>query len=275
MKLATLRRPDGTTRAARLDGDHYGPLDAPDVGALLAAGGVRRAAEAAGSAVPTEGADLAPVIPNPGKVFCTGLNYRNHIQEMGHEFPEYPTLFAKFADTLTGPHDDIPLPPETRALDWEVELAVVIGGTVRRAGEEEAAAAIGGFTVLNDITCRDWQRRTGEWLQGKAWEASTPIGPVLVTPDELPGGVRPAVRVRTTVDGAVRQDDTTADLLFDPVTLVRYISTFTTLRPGDVIATGTCGGVGAGMTPKTFLAAGQRVVSEIEGIGRLENVVVG
>ena len=274
MKLATLRRPDGSTYAARLDGDHYVQLEAPDVGALLAAGGLAQAAEATGLQVAAEGADLAPVVPNPGKVFCTGLNYRNHIQEMGHDFPEYPTLFAKFADTLTGPYDDIPMPPETQALDWEVELTIVIGGTVRRADEEQAAAAIAGFTVLNDISCRDWQRRTGEWLQGKAWEASTPIGPHLVTPDELPGGVRPTVQVRTTVDGDVRQDDNTADLLFDPVTLVRYISTFTTLRPGDIIATGTCGGVGAGMDPKTFLSVGQRVVTEIEGIGRLENTVV-
>lgn len=274
MRLGTLRRQDGSTVAARLESDTWVELAAPDVGALLASGGLADAARADGPRVPVDGAALAPVVPQPGKIFCTGLNYGNHIQEMGHAFPEYPTLFAKFADTLTGPYDDVPLPPQTDELDWEVELTVVLGAAVRHADDQQAADAIAGFTVLNDITCRDWQNRTGQWLQGKAWEGSTPLGPWLVTPDELPGEVRPRVRVSTTVDGVVRQDDNTADLVFDPVTLVRYVSTFITLRPGDIIATGTCGGVGAGMKPKVFLTAGQRVVTEIEGIGRLENRIV-
>jgi acylpyruvate hydrolase len=155
-----------------------------------------------------------------------------------------------------------------------VELAVVVGTQVRRADASQAEAAIAGFTVLNDITCRDWQFRTREWLQGKNWDRSTPVGPYLVTPDELPGGVRPELEVRLSVDGEVMQSDTTADLLFDPVALVQYVSTMVRLNPGDILATGTPGGVGHARTPRRYLVGGETVVAEIDGIGRLENVVV-
>jgi acylpyruvate hydrolase len=192
---------------------------------------------------------------------------------MGRELPEYPTLFAKFADALIGPRDPIQLAPESSAVDWEAELAVVVGGTVRRAGAAEAEAAIAGFTVLNDVTMRDWQYRTTQWLQGKTFEATTPIGPVLVTPDELPGGVRPALQLTAAVDGETVQKADTSDLVFDPVALVRYVSVIMTLRPGDVIATGTPGGVGHARKPPRYLAAGMTLTTEIEGIGRLENAV--
>ncbi|WP_217168524.1 fumarylacetoacetate hydrolase family protein [Streptomyces sp. AC512_CC834] len=280
MKLATLRV-DGATRAVKLDGDVLVDLGAPDVGALLERDGwAERAAAASattgttGTTYAVEGADLAPVVPRPSKVVCVGLNYRNHIQEMGRELPEHPTLFAKFADALIGARDDIARPAETDAFDWEVELAVVVGAPVRRAKGAGAEAAIAGFTVLNDITCRDWQFRTREWLQGKMWDSSTPVGPYLVTPDELPGGVRPALDVRLSVDGEVMQSDSTADLLFDPVHLVEYVSTVVRLNPGDVIATGTPGGVGHARRPERYLLGGETVVAEIDGIGRLENRVV-
>ena len=162
------------------------------------------------------GAAFAPLVPRPGKIVCVGLNYRNHILEMGRDLPEYPTLFTKYADALVGANDDIVKPPETDAFDWECELAVVIGSTVRRARGADAERAIAGFSVLNDVTCRDWQFRTKEWLQGKSWEATTPLGPYLVTPDELVGGVRPALEISTTIDGETMQQDSTADLLFDP-----------------------------------------------------------
>lgn len=276
MKLATLRV-NGSTRAVRLDGDRLTDLGAADVGELLARPDWAEAAAAvdADAAVtyPAEGADFAPVVPNPSKVVCVGLNYRNHIQEMGRDLPGYPTLFAKFADCLIGASDDIARPRETDEFDWEVELAVVIGKPVRRVTGAEAEAAIAGFTVLNDITCRDWQFRTGEWLQGKIWDSSTPVGPCLATPDELPGGVRPALDVRLTVDGEVMQRDNTGDLLFDPVMLVEYVSAIVRLNPGDVIATGTPGGVGHARDPQRFLTGGERVVAEIEGIGRLDNLV--
>ncbi|WP_445527552.1 fumarylacetoacetate hydrolase family protein [Streptomyces cyslabdanicus] len=277
MKLATLRT-GGTTRAVRLDGDVLVDLGVPDLGTLLEQDdwAARAAAVTADGATtyPVDGADFAPVVPAPSKVVCVGLNYRNHIQEMGRDLPEHPTLFAKFADSLIGPGDDIVRPEETDAFDWEVELAVVVGERVRRARGEEAERAIAGFTVLNDITCRDWQFRTREWLQGKMWDSTTPVGPCLVTPDELPGGVRPALDVKLTVDGEVMQSDTTGDLLFDPVDLVEYVSTIVRLNPGDIIATGTPGGVGHARKPARYLLGGETVVTEIEGIGRLENRVV-
>lgn len=274
MKLATIRV-DGSTRAVRVDGDVLVDLAAPDVGGLLHhEGWLAEARAAAGKTYPAADADFAPVVVNPSKVVCVGLNYRNHIQEMGRELPTHPTLFAKFADALTGPYDDIPAPEETEALDWEAELALVIGRRVRRARGPEAAAAIAGFTVLNDVTCRDWQFRTREWLQGKTWDSSTPIGPYLVTPDELSGGVRPALGLRLLVDGELMQSDSTGDLLFDPVALVEYVSTVIRLNPGDVIATGTPGGVGHARKPPRFLVGGETVVVEIDGIGRLENRVV-
>ncbi|MFL6053127.1 MAG: fumarylacetoacetate hydrolase family protein [Actinoallomurus sp.] len=276
MKLATLRV-NGSTRAVRLDGDRLVDLGVSDLGELLAQDGW--AEKVAGvdadtaTTYPVEGADFAPIVPRPSKVVCVGLNYKNHIQEMGRDLPKHPTLFAKFADSLIGATDEIARPDETEEFDWEVELAVVIGAPVRRATGAQAEAAIAGFTVLNDITCRDWQFRTREWLQGKMWDSSTPVGPYVVTPDELPGGVRPTLEVTLSVDGEVMQHDNTGDLLFDPVALVEYVSTVVRLNPGDIIATGTPGGVGHARDPKRYLLGGERVVTEIEGIGRLENIV--
>ncbi|MEU5509853.1 fumarylacetoacetate hydrolase family protein [Streptomyces fungicidicus] len=274
MKLATLRTADGT-RAVRLDGEVLVDLGHADLGELFARADWRaKAAAASGTTYPVEGAEFAPVVPNPSKVVCVGHNYTNHIKEMGRELPSHPTLFPKFADTLLGANDDIVKPAETEALDWEVELAVVIGAQVRRADEQQAADAIAGFTVMNDISVRDWQFRTIEWTQGKIWEASTPVGPYVVTPDEV-GGVRPALEVRTVVDGQVMQQDDTGTLLFDPVFLVQYISTVITLRPGDIIATGTPAGVGNARDPKVFLLPGQTVSTEIAGLGACTNKVVG
>jgi acylpyruvate hydrolase len=271
VRLATVRTPGGT-RAVRLEGDQHVELDAPDVGALLALLDWPERALANGPSTQGSGADLAPVVPRPGKVVCVGLNYRHHILEMGRDLPEFPTLFAKWPEALVGPHDPIDMPPESDAVDWEAELAIVVGRRVRRASEEDAAAAIAGFTVLNDVTVRDWQYRTPQWLQGKTFEGTTPLGPVLVTPDELPGGVRPVLDLVGEVDGEVVQQSSTGDLVFDPVALVRYVSTILTLQPGDVIATGTPGGVGHARKPPRYLADGAKLVTEISGIGRLENV---
>ena len=277
MKLATLRV-DGTTRAVRVDDETLIDLGASDVGEMLARDGWADAVAAVDASTAKtyarDGADFAPVVPRPSKVVCVGLNYKNHIQEMGRDLPEHPTLFAKFADSLIGATDDIVRPGETEAFDWEVELAVVVGRGVRRARGADAESAIAGFTVLNDVTCRDWQFRTREWLQGKMWDSSTPVGPHLVTPDELPGGVRPTLDVRLSVDGEVMQQDNTGDLLFDPVDLVEYVSTVVRLNPGDIIATGTPGGVGHARDPKRYQTGGETVVTEIDGIGRLTNTVV-
>ncbi|CAA9266880.1 MAG: 5-carboxymethyl-2-hydroxymuconate delta-isomerase() [uncultured Blastococcus sp.] len=274
MKVATIRTADGT-RAVRVDGDTLTDLGVPDVRALLETGDWQKAAAAAtGRTWPGADVTFATLVPQPSKVVCVGLNYRTHIQEMGRDLPQHPTLFTKFADTLIGAHDDIHRPVETDKLDWEAELTVVIGKPVRRADAAAAEAAIAGFTVMNDITCRDFQFRTKEWTQGKNWDSSTPVGPVMVTPDELPGGVRPALAISCQVDGELMQKDSTGDLLFDPVALVQYVSTIIRLNPGDLIATGTPGGVGHARKPEVYLHAGQTVVTEIEGVGRLENVVV-
>ena len=273
MKLATIRTA-GTTRAVRVDDGTLVDLGLPDVGAVLERPDWRQwAAGASGPTLPLAGADFAPLVTAPSKVVCVGLNYRNHIQEMGRDLPTHPTLFAKFADALIGAGDAIVRPDETDQLDWEVELVVVVGRRVRRATGVEAEQAIAGFTIMNDVTCRDWQFRTREWLQGKTWDSTTPVGPYLVTPDELPGGVRPTVGLRLSVDGVEMQSDNTGDLLFDPVALVEYVSTVVRLNPGDLIATGTPGGVGHARKPMVFLVGGETLVAEIDGLGRLENPV--
>jgi acylpyruvate hydrolase len=269
MRFATIRTPDGTT-AARLDGDLLVPLAAADVGALLAAGEGPVAAERAGAApVPASEASFAPLIPRPSKVLCVGLNYRAHILETGRDLPEYPTLFAKFAQTLLGPHDDLVLPAVSDRVDWEVELGVVIGRPIYRASPDEAAAAIAGYTVTNDVSMRDWQRRTLQWLAGKMFERSTPVGPYLVTGDEA--GDAADLEVRCEVDGAVMQQSRTSDLLFSPADIAAYASQAITLLPGDLLLTGTPGGVGDARKPPVYLQPGQTLRTVIEGLGECVN----
>jgi acylpyruvate hydrolase len=269
MRFATIRTDHGTT-AARLDGDVLIPLDAADVGEMLAGGGEGPGRPREGTRpVPVAEADLAPVVTRPGKVLCVGLNYRSHILETGRELPEYPTLFAKFADSLLGARDELVLPSVSARVDWEVELGVIIGRPVYRATPAEAAAGIAGYTVINDVSMRDWQRRTLQWLQGKAFEHSTPAGPYLVTPDEV--GNAADLEVQCEVDGAVMQRSRTSDLLFSPAEIVAYASQVITLKPGDLIATGTCGGVGDARKPPVYLQPGNVLRTWIEGLGECVN----
>ena len=267
MRLATIRTEYGTT-AARLDGDMLVPLDAADVGEVLAAGGLGRP-RAGAAPVPAAEADFAPVVPRPGKIICVGLNYRAHILETGRDLPQYPTLFAKFADTLLGPGDDLVLPSISERVDWEVELGVIIGQPLYRATSEEAAAAIAGYTVINDVSMRDWQRRTLQWLQGKMFEHSTPAGPYLVTPDEVDNAAD--LEVRCEVDEDVMQQARTSDLLFGPAEIVSYASQVITLRPGDLFATGPPGGVGDARKPPIYLRPGNVLRTRIEGLGECVN----
>ncbi|MCU1605835.1 MAG: Ureidoglycolate lyase [Modestobacter sp.] len=195
MKLATIRTLDGATRAVRVEDDVLVDVGAVDLGEFLAdPAWAHRAAAATEPASEVRGAAFAPVVPRPGKIVCVGPNYRNHILEMGRDLPEYPTLFSKYADTLVGADDDIIKPPESDEFDWECELAVIIGAPARRARGTDAEQAIAGFAILNDVTCRDWQFRTREWLQGENWEATTPLGPYLVTPTSCPGVSGPPQR---------------------------------------------------------------------------------
>ncbi|MBA2324212.1 MAG: fumarylacetoacetate hydrolase family protein [Pseudonocardiales bacterium] len=267
MKLATIRIEGGTT-AVRVD-ESQGravELGAADVGELLARPGWRdRARAATGHEHDLAGLDYAPLVVRPEKVLCVGLNYQTHILEMGRELPAYPTLFGKFARSLIGAHDDVALPAGSEAVDWEAELGVVIGAEVRHASTEQARAAIAGYTVVNDVTARDFQNRTAQWLQGKMFEAATPVGPWLET--DTPA----AAEISCTVDGEEMQKSDIADLVFDPVTLVQYISSIITLVPGDLIATGTPGGVGHARKPPRYLREGSVLVTRIEGIGECRN----
>lgn len=272
MRLATVRH-QGQTFAARIDGEAATLLDVPDVGQLLALGddgsgaGVREL-----GTIPAATARFAPPVLTPSKIVCVGMNYRGHIEETGEPEPEYPTLFAKFADALIGASDPIVLPRDGERVDWEIELVAVVGREVRHADAEEAADAIAGFTVGNDVSVRDWQGRTTQWLQGKTFDSTTPVGPCIVTTDEL--GAFPDLEIRCEVDGEVRQRSRTSDLLRSPAELVAYASAIVRLRPGDLVFTGTPAGTGIGHTPPLRLTAGQSVASSIEGIGALLNPCV-
>ncbi len=212
----------------------------------------------------------APV-PAPGKMICVGHNYREHILEMKRELPPHPVVFAKFANTVVGPQDDIPFHPISEQLDYEAEFAFVIGQRARNVSQDEALKYVAGYTIVNDVTYRDLQRRTLQWLQGKAVDGSAPMGPWLVTADELtnPSGLD----IVLTVNGEERQRSNTANLVFSVPYLVEFLSNIMTLEPGDIILTGTPGGVGVARDPQVFLKDGDVVRIEVEQVGVLENKV--
>lgn len=275
MKLATIQLAEGTQAAVEV-ASGYLPLAASNLSELLSDGTWKQQVEAALAAhqeseiIPGETVALSNPLPAPAKVICCGLNYSDHITEMGRELPEYPTLFAKFADTLTGPTDQLNIRHSTN-VDWEAELAVVVGQRLSDATADEASEAIAGYTVANDVSLRDWQRRTLQWFQGKAFDASTPIGPVLVTTDEIDPVA--GVEVICRINGEEVQRGNTKTLVFSAANLLAYISQFTTLNPGDIVLTGTPGGVGMGMTPPRYLQDGDQLETEIPGIGTLSNKV--
>ncbi|MGE7544410.1 fumarylacetoacetate hydrolase family protein [Sporosarcina newyorkensis] len=212
----------------------------------------------------------APVTA-PGKIICVGHNYREHILEMGREIPKYPVVFAKFANTIIGPEDDIPFYPISEQLDYEAEFTFVIGKKANNVSEEDALDYVAGYTIANDVTYRDIQRRTLQWMQGKSVDGSAPLGPWLITTDELtdPSGLD----VVLTVNGEVRQKTNTENLVFSVQKLVAFLSNLMTLEPGDVILSGTPGGVGVAMDPPQFLKDGDVVKIEIDKVGTLENRV--
>lgn len=214
---------------------------------------------------------LLPSSATPRRVICVGLNYSDHIAETKRDLPEYPVLFPKFASSLIGAYDDIVLPPESHQVDWEGELAVVIGRAGRRIRREDAAEHVLGFSTANDITMRDYQYKTHQWMQGKAWDDSTPIGPWIITPDEVDLN---GAAISTTVNGVEMQRSDLGKLIFDVPFLVSALSEFTTLQPGDVILTGTPGGVGYRRDPQVFLQIGDDVTVSIEGVGAVSNRVV-
>jgi acylpyruvate hydrolase len=215
---------------------------------------------------------LKAVIPNPEKVICIGLNYRDHAIETNAQIPEVPTVFTKYANTLIGDGEPIVIPHVTQQVDYEAELAFVIGRRGRYISKAEATHYIAGYTIFNDISARDYQMRTSQWTIGKTFDTFGPLGPALVTADEIPDPA--ALAIRLSINGEVLQDSNTSELIFSIPTLVAYLSEVMTLEPGDVIATGTPAGVGFTRQPPRFLRPNETVRVEIEKVGTLENPVI-
>ncbi|OZE79142.1 2-hydroxyhepta-2,4-diene-1,7-dioate isomerase [Rhodococcus sp. 15-649-1-2] len=270
MRLATVRTPDGN-RVVVDDGGTVRELyEFASLTEALRAGVLSNPGGFLGSLIEDpSGLDFAPVVSDPGKIICVGHNYREHILEMGHGLPDYPNVFSKFTGALIGAFDDIELSSASTAWDWEAELALVIGSPLRNASVLQAESAIAGYTVANDISARDWQKRASQWLLGKTFDSTTPVGPWMVTADTF--GDSLDLAITCTVDGEIVQQSNVSDLLFAPAHLLAYLSTVMTLEPGDLILTGTPSGVGAARTPQLFLRPGQEVRTEIAGIGQCIN----
>jgi 2-keto-4-pentenoate hydratase/2-oxohepta-3-ene-1,7-dioic acid hydratase in catechol pathway len=216
---------------------------------------------------------FAPVIADAAaKILCVGINYLPHIKEMGRERPDYPVLFIRFADSIVGHGQPLLLPLESERFDYEGELAVIIGRRARRIGRAQALDYVAGYSCFNDGSIRDFQRHSQQFTPGKNFHHSGSFGPWLVTTDEIPDPRK--LRLRTRLNGEIVQDESVGELCFDIPQLIEYCSLWTQLEPGDVIVTGTPGGVGAGRTPPLWMKAGDDVEVEISDIGTLRNPVV-
>jgi len=214
---------------------------------------------------------LAPVIPDPGKILCVGLNYEEHRQETGRAKSAYPAIFTRFADSLIAHGDAILRPPVSAALDYEGELAVVIGQGGYRIPKEKALASVAGYACFNDATLRDWQRHTHQFTPGKTFPATGPFGPEMVTPDEIEDF--PGARIETRLNGQVMQSAELGDMIFPVEEVIAYVSAFTPLKAGDVIAMGTPGGVGFKREPQVFMQPGDSIEVIIAGVGHLANSI--
>jgi len=282
MKLCTFLR-DGVplvgvvTDDGIVDLSESAPELPTEMTALLAGGepALRRAAAAVSAArarIPLDSVRLAPPILRPPKFLAVGLNYADHVAEAGLETPKLPTIFNKQSTCVAGPTDPVHMPRVASALDYEGELGFVVGRRCRHVPREHAHAVIAGYLVVNDVSVRDWQLRIPTWTMGKSFDTHGPIGPWITTADEV--GDPHALRVRTWVNGELRQDSSTKNLIFDCFAIVEHLSTAFTLEPGDVVATGTPGGVGIAMKPPKLLSIGDVVRVEIDGLGTLDNRVV-
>jgi 2-keto-4-pentenoate hydratase/2-oxohepta-3-ene-1,7-dioic acid hydratase in catechol pathway len=240
---------------------------------VIAANGFAAAAAAAAHAerLKLDSLKLLPVIPDPAKILCVGLNYETHLRETGRPVSEHPTLFTRYADSLLGHGDNIVRPHVSTMLDYEGELAVIIGKGGRYIRRENAMQHVAGYACHNDATIRDWQRHTSQFTPGKTFPGTGPLGPYLVTKDEVTD--LDSVTLETRLNGVVVQSATIGQMIFPIPQLIEYISTFTPLAPGDVIATGTPGGVGFKREPPLFMKAGDRIEVEISGVGLLINGV--
>ena len=286
MRLATIQTTAGP-RAALLQDNHYVDLHSVDstlpktIRSLIEAGApalkaARQAAERNVNAVRYEASavKILPPIPDPPKIVCLGLNYRDHAIESGAPIPKEPILFSKYATALIGPGEAIVLPSVSQEVDYEAELVIVVGKRGRNVRSAEAMSYVAGYTIGHDVSARDWQlKKEGkQWMVGKTFDTFAPIGPVIVTPDELPDPHQLPIRLR--LNGQTMQDSNTGQMIFNVGTVVAYISQVFTIEPGDLIFTGTPPGVGFARKPPVFLKSGDVVEVEIDGIGVLRNPVV-
>lgn len=272
MKLIAFEAPGGP-RIGQIVGDSardLGPIDGfyNDPGTAVSV--------SQESSLPLADLRLAPSVPKTARVFCVGINYGSHVDEAklaGLDEPELPVIFGRWPSTLVTDGDPVPVPPNEEGLDWEAELAVVIGKKTWCAAEDDALASVFGYTAFNDLSARKKQTETMQWTLGKNADRSGPIGPVLVTADEIADPHN--LEIRTRVNGELRQHANTSEMLQNIPRVIAYISDTVTLLPGDVIATGTMAGVGAAMTPPQSLRPGDSVEVEIESIGVLRTPIVG
>jgi 2-keto-4-pentenoate hydratase/2-oxohepta-3-ene-1,7-dioic acid hydratase in catechol pathway len=218
--------------------------------------------------VPVEGVELLPPLTRPGKLICIGLNYLGHAHEQGVEPPETPTFFAKFRNSLAAPGATVALPPWSNRVDYEAEVAFVIKDRCKDVSEADAMEHVAGYTLLNDLSARDYQRKTPQWMPGKTFDGAAPCGPALVTPDEA--GPHDAIEIELRLNGELMQQSSTADLVHSVPALIAYLSQLMTLEPGDVVSTGTPAGVGSMRDPRVWLKPGDEVVVSSPQLGELE-----
>lgn len=259
----------GPAAAVVRDGTAHPVQGAPTLD-LLVARGLPESLELTGKGTALEEAELLPPLARPGKLLCIGQNYRAHAEEQGQEAPTMPTFFAKFANALAGAGDTVSLPHWSR-VDYEAEVAFVIADRCKDVPEEEALGHVAGYMLLNDLSARDYQFKTPQWMPGKVFDGSAPCGPMLVTPDEA--GPHDGIEFELTLNGERMQQGSTADLVHSVPALVAYLSMLMTLEPGDVVSTGTPAGVGSLRDPKVWLAAGDEVVISSPTLGVLQTTL--
>ena len=283
MRLVTFHGDDGLRLGVETDAgvvdvtEAAGDGSSASIRSVAAAGTqgleqLRQAAASASGALPVEQLRLAPAVPDPGKIICVGLNYRKHAAEGGMPVPEQPIYFAKYANSLAGSGEDVVIPAATQKADYEIELVVVMGRPARRVTTEQALDHVFGYATGNDLSARELQMRSSQWMYGKAIDGFAPLGPYVVTTDEVPDPQ--SLELRCWVNGELRQNSTTKDMVFGVAELVSDLSQIMTLEPGDVIYTGTPEGVILGMAEQVWLQPGDEVVCEIENLGRLVTPLV-
>jgi 2-keto-4-pentenoate hydratase/2-oxohepta-3-ene-1,7-dioic acid hydratase in catechol pathway len=277
MRLVSFDTPTGPLAALLREGRVYDiwgeafagtPHEERTVLALLQGGLLTEVGAVEDDGVPVEGVDLLPPIGRPGKIICIGLNYREHAEEAGLDAPETPTFFAKFTNSLVRPGGTAKLPEWSAKVDYEAEVAFVIGDRAKDVPEQSAMEHVAGYTLLNDLSARDYQFKTPQWMPGKVFDGAAPCGPALVTPDEA--GPHDAIEIELTLNGERMQKSSTADLIHSVPALVAYLSQLMTLEPGDLISTGTPAGVGSTRDPKVWLKPGDEVVVSSPQLGVLE-----